>query len=498
MSELITNDGLFAGGYFILNKEPVESTFIEGEGFAITCRKTKGLLNTILKLITESQEYIKICSFIIDNKEVVESLKNNLKEGKISIFILTSVDEKKIKSDMLDEDEFAELSKSRHFEFIDELVKAGAHVRASLNAHAKFIIRDGEAALLMSANLTEPSLNCNEKNNDPNPETGIRINDIHEVKILERLFDSIFLYGTEFRRFINLKDKTQLISKNENEIRITDFPEADSNLLWSYEGYYHSIYDKLNSSIASAKASIKLSTYSIVELNNLTELIESFKTFIDKKKGSIKIFCRAMNHRQDHLASCRFLAELGIEIYGDMFNHSKGISIDNSHGIIFTANIDGKHGLKNGFEVGYIIEGTNQSFSSFNSFIDYQIQAAPFVFSLTPNKDSVFDFYRNWYKEKAIKISNALPDSFEIKLKSNAIYSKEFIDGISNYPIFYTLLKRPEKNEMQFEINGKSYLLESLNENTFLVKQHLRKGEIVHAEKYILFYTKIILTTYES
>lgn len=93
-----------------------------------------------------------------------------------------------------------------------------------------------------------------------------------------------------------------------------------------------------------------------------------------------------MNHRSDHLAACRILAELGVEIFGDMFNHSKGISVDNNEGVIFTANIDGKHGLKSGFEVGYVIKSINNSFDSFNSFLNYQIAAAPFAFRLSPIK----------------------------------------------------------------------------------------------------------------
>ncbi|HQS24154.1 MAG: hypothetical protein B7Y11_13110, partial [Sphingobacteriia bacterium 24-36-13] len=297
MSKAILNNGNFSGGYFVLNKAAEENSFVSGQGFSVTCKSDKGLLNSIIKLIGEADNYIKICSFIIDNKQIVESLKSKLKEGKLSVFILTAVDDKKIKSDMLDEDETAELSKSRHFEFIDALVKSGAHVRASSNAHAKFVIKDGTEALLMSANLTEPSLNNNEKGKAPNDESGIAIDKHQEVKTLERIFDSIFLYGTEFRRFINLSDNTQLIGKNENEIHKSDFPESNTNVIWSYDRFHHSIYENLNSFIGNASKTVNLSTYSIVELNNLSELINSFKIFLNEKKGKAKIFCRAMNHR---------------------------------------------------------------------------------------------------------------------------------------------------------------------------------------------------------
>lgn len=498
MNSVISNTGKFAGGYFVLNKMSTESSFAPSDGFVVTCKQDKGLLNFILRLIDEANDYIKICSFIIDNKQIVESLKKRLKEGKISIFILTAVDDRSIKSDLLDEDETAELSKSRHFEFIDELVRVGAHVRASSSAHAKFVVKDGNEALLMSANLTEPSLNNNERGKHPNDESGVVIEVAVEIKTLERIFDSIFLYGTEFRKFLNIDDKTQLIAKNENEIRIDDFPTLDSNVIWSYESFHHLIYEKVNAAIMSGKNTIRLSTYSIVELNNLPELLESLKIFINIKKGSVKIFCRAMNHRPDHLQSCKILRDLGAEIYGDMFNHSKGISVDTDQGIIFTANIDGKHGLKSGFEVGYLMDNSNRSLGSFNSFLNYQIQSAPFVFVTSPEKNQVFEFYKLWYKEKEIKASKSLPESFEIKFRSSAMYAKEFEDAIINYPIFYTVLNRPEKKEIQFEINGKGYLLETLNETTFVVNKQLQQRDVVKGEKYILFYNKINLTMYEG
>lgn len=497
MSKTISNTGKFSGGYFVINEKAVEANFAGNEGFAVTCKTEKGLLNALLKMIREATDFIKICSFIIDNKQIVDSLLSKLKEGKVSVFLLTAVDDKKIKSDMLDEDENAELSKSRHFEFIDSLVKAGAHIRASSNAHAKFVVKDGIEALLMSANLTEPSLNNNEKGKHPNDESGIVLEQSQEVKTLERIFDSIFLYGTEFRRFINLSDNTQLISKNENEIRKTDFPTADNNVLWSYDTFHHSIYNNLNSVITNGSKVINLSTYSIVELNNLSELVQNLKTFCNKK-GTVKIFCRAMNHRSDHINACKQLAEFGVNIFGDMFNHSKGISVDNNEGIIFTANIDGRHGLKNGFEVGYQFNQAHKAFESFNSFLQYQIQTAPFAFKLSPDKNEVFDFYRNWYKEKEIKVAATFPQTFEIKFRSNANFAREFEEGITNYPIFFTPLNRPDKKEIQLKINGKAYLLDTLNESTFVVKQQLQHRDIVNAEEYLLFYNKINLTSYES
>lgn len=497
MDKKVFNKGAFHGGYFILNKKIQTMEFLGGENFVVTHDNKREILDTILEILSSAKQYVKICSFIIDNKDVVDLLKKQMKDRGLSVFILTAVNEEKIKVDILDDDESNDFTKSRHFEFIDELAKAGAHIRASSNAHAKFIVEDGEKALIMSANLTDPSLRNNDKGKNPNDESGIVISEIHEVDKVERIFDSIFLYGTEFKKFISISERTQLISKQEIDICKDDFPSNHTNIIWSYDKIHHLIYENINLAIESANESINLSTYSIIELGNLAEFVSALSNFIQNKKGTVKIFCRAMNHRNDHLESCCLLAEMGVELYGDIFNHSKGISIDNDNGIIFTANIDGRHGLKSGFEIGYKIQNDNKVFVSFNSFLRHQIQTAPFIFSLSPLKEDVFEFYRFLYKEKGKSIFEGLPEILNVGFKKNTSFSNEFKNDISNYPIFYSLNKSQAKTEILFEINERVYLLEMLNDNSLELKERLFKRNI-SGEKYLFFYKELNLWSYES
>ena len=152
MNRIIDDNGNFSGGYFVINKNIQEASIPDNERFLLSCKSTRTLLASIKRMISEAKDYLKICSFIIDNLNVVDAIEEKLKEGLVSVFILTAVDDRNLKSDILDEDEYNEFSKSRHFEFIDKLVKSGAHLRASSNAHAKFLIKDGTSAIVTSAN----------------------------------------------------------------------------------------------------------------------------------------------------------------------------------------------------------------------------------------------------------------------------------------------------------------------------------------------------------
>lgn len=498
MNKRINDNGYFRGGYFVNNTSILQSDYTPGSGFTVTHKKSKALLECIVALIAASKNYIKICSFILDNQDVVSSLKSKMKLDGLAVFILTAVNSENIKSSILDEDEDLQFSKSRHFEFIDDLIKNGAHVRASSNAHAKFVICDGVSALLTTANITDPSLISNENGCIPNDESGIIIQCKEDINVFEKLFDSIFLYGTEFGKFMSIGDTTQLIHRREIDIKQADLPSKNSSLVWTYENYDWMIYDYMRDLVNLANKSINISTYCVKDLNNLSELIENLSVFLKKKNVSVKLFCRAMNHRSDHLLACQKLSELGVEIYGDVYNHSKGICVDDRLGMIFTANLDGKHGLKGGFEVAYKLSEEGEFFSHFKSFLLHQINGALFKFKLTPTKSELFNFYKTLYQEKRKKYITDMPDMLEIAYKRNSAFAHEFRDNIENYPIFYSQKFIGEKVELKLEINGQTYLLDKIKTGSFELKSKLKYEERITAEKYLLFYKEINLWGYES
>ena len=77
----INNKGVFDGGYFILNNLGI---LIHGkeEDFLVTLSYENSIKDEIIKVIRESKTSIKICSFIITDKDIlteIESVLNNHK-----------------------------------------------------------------------------------------------------------------------------------------------------------------------------------------------------------------------------------------------------------------------------------------------------------------------------------------------------------------------------------------------------------------------------------
>jgi len=472
---IINDKGNFKGGYFVLNEDRNNNPWLERDDFFVTLPSQNSIKNEIIELIRSSKASIKLCSFIITDQEIYNEIEKALKNTDVAVFVLTQLDESKFSTSLLSEEEMIENFNQVHLDMVKKLYSNGAHVRATRTAHAKFIISDREKGLLTSANMTTPSLTSN-------PETGVFINDTKALNHLDRLFDEIFLNGTEYTKFITAKSNKQfIVSRKQNISENAQALKTKTKIKFTFEEYQQSLYEEIVQTIENTSGDVLLSTYSIVGLNKLPEFIGAIRTVI-QKGHNVYIFSRGMNYRTDHLEGCTQLANLGCIIYGDVFNHSKGI-ITPEQSMLFTANIDGNHGLKNGFEVGVILE-VNQNIN-LKAFIEWQISTAPYIFTLSPLKSKYFDYYTYHCKSKEIK-PKQLTDDITIKLnKSNSDLGK-LLDEI---PCYYKI-----KNNKISQLQIGKYSYEAyFEDNTFNIGNQIQKREY-NLESYLLKYRNIKIT----
>ncbi len=420
-----TKDSEFDQWLFI-KREIKEVPWNSDAHLPITLENFPELKSLIISCIKASKRYIKICSFIVNDPDIVKCIQDRLENDDIAIFLLTQLDSKKFNSSYLTEEEIIESRKRNPLDILGTLYDCGAHIRAAASIHAKFFIFDGNFGILTSANITSPSLTLN-------PESGITLN-AEKVKDIERLFDVIYRFGTTFNHFKSAGNNKRFIIQNLEILDDDWLPVKDHDFLFTYDKVRNSIYESILKVIKEAKAEIILSTYSIIELSKLPEFVEEVKIAIDRNV-KMKIFCRGMNYRFDHLLNCQKLAELGCEIRGDLFNHSKGIS-NGREAIIFTANIDGNHGLKEGFEVGAYLDSDQAD--ALYRFMHWQFDNAPYIFEENPKREVFFET-NDWYcTQKGIK-TNAVFDKLEIIIKDEK--NKQ---DIGSYPIWGVY----EKNEL--------------------------------------------------
>lgn len=472
----IKNTDKFETGAFILNQTRVSYYPFENTASVfLTQENNSTLKEEILKLIRESNEVLKICSFIITDREIFEAILNKAQNSNTTIFILTQLDPSKLTNsisllDFLTEEEIKDNPSQNHLKYIKSLYDNGVHVRASVSAHAKFIIADRHIGFITSANLTTPSLTFN-------TESGVYLDDITS-KQLDMLFDVIFQKGTLYRQFISSSKKNKmLVVQSEVRIQKEILPDSSlSNLRFTYENETNNLYDEIIDIVNGANEYLYISTYSIVGLSTIAEFTQAIME-ANSRGINIYLFCRGMNYRHDHLIGSAYLDSLGCEIYADMFNHSKGI-INEKKGLIFTANIDGNHGLRNGFEVGYLLNETQRI--EFLEFHKYLITISYFKFVSKPSREDLFNTYSTYETIKNIKVPK-LPNEITIIVNSDIkINEKELIEQ----PLFYGISKNEE-----YIIVGNTYFKCKKTDDKFqITKKDCPRFDL---EKYILKYSNL-------
>lgn len=466
----------FSSGAYTLNSNMTPySPFKQTGSVFLTQENNNSLKEEILKLINQSTEVIKICSFIITDTEIFEAILHKAQSSNVSIFILTQLDQSKLTNqfsllDFLTEEEIKENPAQTHLKFIKKLFDSGVHVRASVSAHAKFIIADRTNGFITSANLTTPSLTFN-------TESGVYLTQ-EDSKELDKLFDVIFQMGTGYRQFISSAKKNKIfVVQSEVKIKKELLPNPTvSNLRYTYEKETNNLYEEIVSIINNASEYLYISTYSIVGLDSLMELEQAIKD-ASGRGVQINLFCRGMNYRNDHLTGSQLLSLAGCKIFADLFNHSKGV-INEKRGMIFTANIDGFHGLKNGFEVGYVLE-ENQRIEFLNIHRDL-IKSAYYVFQNTPSRTDLFQTYSIYENTKGIKAPAFAKDIIILSRKGMVANESD----LSELPLFYGRARNAE-----YLIAGNAYFNCKFIDNTFLLAE--KENPRFDLERYILKYDNL-------
>ena len=476
MELVLKNTDTLNSGVFVLNENKREFTpFLGYESLFLTQENNVALKNEILKIINEATSVLKICSFIITDKEIFSAILNKAKGTQVAIFILTQLDSTKLENslslvDFITEEEIKENPARTHLKYIKQLYDNGIHVRASLSAHSKFIVADRTIGFITSANFTTPSLTFN-------TESGAYL-DAKSSKELDKLFDVIFLQGTTYKQFLGTKKKGKmLVVQSEANIDSNLLPKSKlSDLRYTCENLSNNLLEEIISIINQANEYLYLSTYSIVGLNSIEELFQSIKRAIEKGV-SASIFCRGMNYRNDHLEGVSKLSVIGCKVYADVFNHSKGV-INEKTGMIFTANIDGNHGLNNGFEVGSILNETQRK-----EFLDFHkklIETSFYAFKNNPTRNDLFVTYIAYEQQKGLN-APLLPQNPVVSYKSNLnVNLEEFKSSI----IFYGKSK-----DSEYLIVGNSFYKCNLKgSNIFLLEETKPRFDL---EKYIFKFSEL-------
>ena len=329
--------------------------FVNGEG------KTE-LTSRVMDLISGAKSYIKTGNFLFQDGSIIDALMEAMSRG-VALFVISNLrDPDEIAGKRRSSTEEEEIDGDMHMPYLNDLRRRGAHCHFLDELHAKFIIVDGKDALLMSANYARNSL-------DRNIETGILLN-ADEAKDLEYVFDRLYT-NADIQNFEYNKDKkrirrsTNLIPEDAfdcvgSKLRLT-ISSPDVNGRRSKTNLAKckvtTIYDSIVRIIDKAKDFVFIVTWHFRRLDLLPEFVKAVKDALER---GVKVYLYSNAYGEslslkESLLSIAQLEAMGCENHGDDNNHSKCV-VNEEEGIIFTANIDGVHGMTTGFEVGCMLD----------------------------------------------------------------------------------------------------------------------------------------------
>ena len=326
----------------------------------------------ILSTIKNAKRYVKVCAFLMHEKEVKDLLIK--RAGNISVFILSNRQSDEVFDFYEEGPEEIKIQTSN----LLDLELAGAHVKFINGLHAKFVIADGESGWITSANMNSNSLHAN-------IETGVRLEG-QNLAELESVFDHLFCNADGH---LDIMKETLAFNSNvcpldnsfvqcfSGRLRITlsyNLPENDSSVPVGVlrNCKVTTLYNEILRIINNATSKLTIVTWHFNLFSKYKMKEGTQKEGSDKLEGFINAVKSARDRgveidtfsdpigyegstRRSLISEEYLRDQLGCRIYHVRKNHSKCV-VNEREGLMLTGNIDCMRSMEHGFEVGYLLD----------------------------------------------------------------------------------------------------------------------------------------------
>jgi len=302
------------------------------------------ILQTMVDMITSAEHSVFLFNWMLNHPEIEKSLVAAANRLNGRVHVLTTLGTS-IFSRYSDEEQA-----EKDLERLQNLAGNGVYIRLHPESHAKFLIVDDEL-LITSANIVKTSL-------EKNIETGIRVNDADTVTSLRTFFSHLWLH--EANQHIRPSKNDPRLGNPWSQSSAPDAPVASANAIWTLSNRRMSLVKAIIDTIKSAKKTLRISTYALSNAESgigkqvVDELVKASEKGVD-----LTILYHATDkaigrppREHEAVGFLRLMSCNGVSMRGHPDLHAKHVIADNTKGILFTANLDGSHGLNTGIEVG--------------------------------------------------------------------------------------------------------------------------------------------------
>jgi len=328
------------------NKVDFASLAWQGNAEELICThpKNPAILQTMIDMISSAKHSVLLFNWMLNHPEIEKNLVAAANRLNGRIHVLTTLGTS-IFSRYSDEEQA-----KKDLERLQRLAGNGVYIRLHPESHAKFLIVDDEL-LITSANIVKTSL-------EENIETGIRVNDPNTVTSLRTFFSHLWLH--EAKHHIRPSKHDPRLGNPWSQSDTPDAPHATANVIWTLSNRRMSLAKAIIDTIKSAKKTLRISTYVLSNTKSgigkqvVDELVKASENGVE-----ITILYHATDkaigrppREHEAVGFLRLMSCKGVSMRGHPDLHAKHVISDSSTGLLFTANLDGSHGLNTGIEVG--------------------------------------------------------------------------------------------------------------------------------------------------
>ncbi|CAG9261406.1 hypothetical protein PUN4_370091 [Paraburkholderia unamae] len=318
--------------------------------------RTAHIRRALIARIAEAKRKVLFCSFLFADDEIVRALCEASERLHGGVYVLTSLD-KHLRADVLelDADMDANAVKhqeraKRHDEHLRRLAHAGAWVRSAEDCHAKFCVVDDACTIVTSANATQEAY-------ESNPEDGLLMTDPRVAREFGRLFAHVWQHLTA----LESTPGSHLDVHSRRMAPVPPWRKLSSagavRPAATLRRAEHSLQSAAIDVIDRAHDHLAIATYSFMGMED--HPVGKALARALARGVRIALLVQPRNHIDAQRAALAWLVALApsqVRVYGHRRTHTKSIVADREIALLWTGNLDGRHGWDDGVEVGAVVE----------------------------------------------------------------------------------------------------------------------------------------------
>lgn len=412
------------------------------------------LREAVLDLIRNARRKVFVTSFILGDEELIATLASTARRLTGGVYVISELSEQSLSRGLAELAERSEQDRSVSEKVEAEkkrftsLVSQGIAVRGHENCHAKFLVVDDRVAWVGSANLETRAFTRV-------GEVGVVFDDERSVATLTRLFARMWKVGCRYElpffatgyRVVERRDARPVPFAVPEPTAV-----GTASVVWTDDSAPASLHRNLVDVIARARRELVLASFSLNRMDEDPELLLGPVAKAVARGVRVKMFLRALNHRDRHRRQAGHFYDLGVHLVADDLNHAKAAVADGVHGMLFSANFDADHGLipGSGIEVGARLDGT-PALPELVRYLDHAMECASRLYSPTPTTRQLHDGL-------AARWQSPWPHGDDLHVRCSDQLRREVVEHLQQGPALWT---RKANTSTEIAVGGLRFTLRS-------------------------------------